>query len=185
MPVASLSNVSQHPGHFPLVFAHMAAGTLMLFVGGANLYVGATRRHFRFHKLLGYIYLAGGSIGSALALVLALASPHRPGSQGFGVSMGATSDTGYALAALAAAWLLAAAMGYRAARNHRFDSHRAWMIRSYVLTWSFVLCRLIGRVPLPHEIGDLAAIVWLSWIVPLLACEVALQWSAGSARGKV
>ena len=72
-------------------------------------------------------------------------------------------------------------MGYRAARNRRSDSHRAWMIRSYVLTWSFVSCRLIGKAPALANIGDGAAIIWLSWIVPLLACEVALQWSAGKA----
>jgi hypothetical protein len=71
-------------------------------------------------------------------------------------------------------------MAYRAARNRRFDAHRAWMIRSYVLTWSFVLCRLVGRVPWLANIGDGAAIVWLSWIVPLLLCEVGLQWSAGA-----
>jgi hypothetical protein len=182
LPVITLSNVANHPSHFPLVFAHMATGTIMLFVGGANLYVGATRKYFRHHKLLGYLYLAAGTLGAVSALVMALADPHRQGNQGFNLGMGATSDLGYALAALAAAWLASAAMGYRAARNRRYDSHRAWMIRSYVLTWSFVSCRLIGKVPAMADIGDGAAIIWLSWIVPLFVCEVALQWSAGKAR---
>lgn len=185
LPVITFSNVASHPAHFPLVFAHMATGTVMLFVGGANLYVGATRRHFAHHKLMGYLYLAAGSVGAVSALVLALAGPHRQGNQGFTVGMGTTSDIGYALAALAAAWLASAAMGFRAARNHRYDSHRAWMIRSYVLTWSFVSCRLIGKVPAMAEIGDGTAIIWLSWIVPLFVCEIALQWSAGKKSSPI
>src|SRR3982751_4691588 len=35
-----------------------------------------------------------------------------------------------------------------------FDSDRAWMIRSYVLTWSFVSCRLIGNVAVLANVGD-------------------------------
>jgi hypothetical protein len=42
-------------------------------------------------------------------------------------------DLGWALASLGMARLVAAAMALRAARNRRFDSHRAWMIRSDVL----------------------------------------------------
>jgi hypothetical protein len=175
-PVVALANVEKHPQHFPMVFAHMAGGTFMLFVGAANLYVGATRRHFRHHKTLGYLYLAGGAVGASLALVRALRNPHGDG------GAGGTGDLGYALAALALAWIVCAIMAWRAARNRRYDSHRAWMIRSYVLTWSFVLCRLIGKVPVLADLGDGSAIIWLSWVVPLFICEVALQWSAGSSE---
>ena len=54
------------------------------------------------------------------------------------------------------------------------------MIRSYVLTWTFVGCRITGRVPALEAMGDAggAAIVWLSWVVPLVVCEFALQWSS-------
>jgi hypothetical protein len=36
-PVAMLSNVAAHQGHFALTFAHMVGGTAMLFLGGLNL----------------------------------------------------------------------------------------------------------------------------------------------------
>jgi hypothetical protein len=180
-PVAALANAAAHPYHFPQVFAHMVGGTIMLFVGAANLYVGSTRRFWRHHKLLGYLYLAGGTAGATLALVLALASPHRKTLEGMPLTFGNTGETGYALAMLSLAWLVSAAMGLRAARNRRYDNHRAWMIRSYVLTWSFVLCRLLGKVPGLGEFGSSAAIIWLSWVVPLIVCEIALQWRAGKA----
>jgi hypothetical protein len=182
LPVAMVANVAHHATHFPVVFAHMLGGTLMLFVGAANIYVGSTRKFWRHHKWLGYLYLVGGSLGATTALVLALASPHRKGATEFAITLTSTGEVGYALAALASAWLIAAAMGYRAARNRRVDSHKAWMIRSYVLTWAFVLCRLNGKLPL-GEFGNSAAIIWLSWVVPYLICEMALQWQAGAKLG--
>ncbi len=51
------------------------------------------------------------------------------------------------------------------------------MIRSYVLAWSFVLCRLIGKVPALAVLGELgngAALGWLSWMVPLAIVEVVM-----------
>jgi hypothetical protein len=83
---------------------------------------------------------------------------------------------------LAVVWLAVAAMALRAARNRRFPVHRDWMIRSYVLTWTFVGCRLatnLGLFPGPGEEGVTAAI-WLNWIMPFVICEIALQWKAGS-----
>lgn len=182
VPVATLENVAKHRGHFRAVYAHMIGGTIMLALGAANLYVGTTRRFFRYHRALGRTYLLGGSIGALLALALALGNGHRNPPDPLSFRLADVSDTGIALASLAIAWLAASVMAFRAARNRRFDAHRAWMIRSYVLTWSFVLCRLVGRVPTLAELGDGAAIVWLSWIVPLFACEIGLQWSGGAAR---
>ncbi len=68
------------------------------------------------------------------------------------------------------------------ARNRRIDSHRAWVVRSYVLVWAFVLCRLASRIPSLPEFGSGAALIWLSWIVPLFICEVVLQWPAGRSQ---
>src|SRR5690349_15780404 len=86
-PVATLSNVARHPDHFGMVFTHMLGGTLMLFFGAANLYVGATRRYFRWHKPLGCIYLLGGAVGALMAIVLATASPHEHRGQPFTFSL--------------------------------------------------------------------------------------------------
>jgi Predicted membrane protein (DUF2306) len=172
-PVATFTVTAKHAGHFGFVFAHMLGGTVMLFLGAANLYVGSTRTFFRYHRLLGYTYLGGGSAAALIASWLALAPFH-----------GRTrlTDSGLALATLAIAWIVTAAMAYRAARNRRLDTHRAWVVRSYVLTWSFVLCRLVSRVPAMDHLGNGAAIVWLTWIVPLLVCEVVLQWPAGAPK---
>ena len=148
LPVFNLSAAANHKTHFPYVFVHTVGGTVMLFVGAANLYVGATRQHLRLHKPLGYAYFVGGMVGSVSAILLALSNGHaKAPAASFEVTLLKANDIGWALASLGMAWLGAAAMALRAARNRRFDSHRAWIIRSYVLVWAFVLCRLVSKIP--------------------------------------
>jgi hypothetical protein len=183
-PVLVASDPARHAGHFALVYAHMLGGTCMLVLGSMNLYIGASGRWMRFHRYVGYGYLGGGTLGACAALSLALATVHGKIVRPFAYDLMLVSDPGWALASLATAWLICAAMGFRAARNRRIDNHRAWMIRSYVLAWSFVLCRLIGKIPALAFLGELgngAAVGWLSWLVPLALVEVALQWRAGAA----
>lgn len=165
--------MEKHGGHFSLVYFHVSGGTLMLFLGLANLYIGTTRRFFQYHKLVGRLYLIGGGLGAISAVVITSSTAHKAAGVTF------TNPT-ISLLALSAAWLLAASMAFRAVRNRRYDSHREWMIRSYVLVWSFVFCRLASRVPGVEDMGGGDAFIWLSWVAPLVLCEVALQWRAGS-----
>jgi hypothetical protein len=173
-PVATVSNAPRHAGHFPLVYVHMLGGTVMLFFGAANLYIGASRRHFSYHKLIGVIYLCGGSIGAIAALTIALSTAHKSDPAVI------LSNTTISLGMLALAWLGCAGMAYRAARNRRYDSHRQWVIRSYVLAWSFVFCRIASRVSDLDEMGGGEAFIWLSWVAPFIVCELALQWRSGA-----
>jgi hypothetical protein len=184
LPVFNLSAAPRHAAHFPQVFVHAVGGTVMLFVGAANLYVGATRQFPRLHKPLGYAYLLGGTISAVSAILLAFSNAHSKPPLAFELDILKTSDAGWALASLGFAWLGVTAMAFRAARNKRFDSHQAWMIRSYVLVWAFVLCRLVAKVPSFPELGAGAAMIWLSWIVPLFVCEMVLQWPAGRRQSR-
>lgn len=173
-PVITFASVARHEGHFALAYLHVLGGTVMLFLGLANLYIGSTRHHFARHRLLGRIYVFGGLVGVLAVVVILGSEAHAPpGARAF-------TNTTISLLTLACAWLLATGMAYRAAVNRRIDAHRQWMIRSYVLAWSFVFCRLVGRVPGADDaMGD--GFIWLSWVGPLIVCEVVLQWSAGTA----
>src|SRR5438128_1401957 len=61
-PVVSLARMPAHGAHFAWTYAHMLSGTLMLFGGALNLYVGATRRAFAWHRTIGRTYLVAGAI---------------------------------------------------------------------------------------------------------------------------
>lgn len=175
-PVASLSNIDRHPGHFVRTFAHMIGGTGMLFLGGANLYLAATRRSNWVHRLIGRAYLILGSIGALLAISITLSPAHKP------AGTPVLSNLSLSITMLGLGWLAAAGMGWRAIRNRRIPAHRDWMIRSYVLAWSFVFCRLASRVPEIGGLGGGESFIWLSWIAPLMICEIALQWRAGGPQ---
>jgi hypothetical protein len=174
-PVLEGGRADQHVAHYGYVIAHAAGGTLMLFAGTLGLYVGWTRRFMWAHRWIGYVYLAGGALGAGMGLLLSVRPPHPlPG-------------VGIATGTLAVTWLAIAAMAWRAARNRRYTSHRAWMIRSYVLTWTFVFCRMVMQWPSVAEssVATVVGIIWLSWIAPLMLCEIALQWRAGSRQAPI
>lgn len=175
-PVASLSNIASHRGHFALTFAHMLGGSGMLFFGGTNLYLAARKDHYGLHRWVGRSYLAFGAFGALVAIIVTLTHAHKPA--GGPVLTNATVS----LLMLASAWLAFAALGWRAARNRRFQSHGQWMIRSYVLVWSFVFCRIASRVSNIDDLGNGEAFIWLSWVAPLILCEILLQWPDGARK---
>ncbi len=146
----------------------------MLAAGAAAIYVGWTRKFRRAHKAIGYTYLLGGTVGALAALGLSVRPFHPPFS------------LGVATATLAMVWLVFAAMAWRAAWNRRFDNHREWVIRSYVVTWTFVGCRIAQLVPPFPSLGieGVTAGIWLYWIAPVLICEVLIQWPRGSRLSK-
>ena len=170
VPVITGAALAEHRDHGWLVYVHTIGGVGMLGFGAAALYVGWTRRGFGRHRWLGYTYLASGSVGALLELALSLLAAHPPRS------------LYVATGTLSVVWLAVAAMAWRAARNRRFDSHREWMVRSFVLTWTFVGCRLVTRAPLFESLGPEAvtALIWINWVLPLVVCEFVLQWRRGA-----
>lgn len=157
-----------------LTFAHMIGGTGMLFLGALNLYLAARKDKFRLHRRVGQSYLLFGTFGATLAIIIALMPAHKA------VGGPILTNTTVSLLMLGTAWISFAALGWRAARNRRFTSHADWMIRSYVLVWSFVFCRIASRVTNIGDLGNGQAFIWLSWVGPLIVCEILLQWQHGA-----
>jgi hypothetical protein len=174
-PVASLSNGASHKGHFAMTFVHMIGGTGMILLGGLNLYLAARKQRYALHRRIGQAYLLFGTVAATLAGWLALTPAHKT------VGSPVLTNMSTSLVMLATAWLGCAALGWRAAHNRRFASHGEWMVRSYVLVWSFVFCRIASRVPAIGDLGEGQAFIWLSWIGPLLVCEAMLQWQNGAS----
>lgn len=171
IPILDGANLPKHLDHQPTLVSHAIGGTFMIWAGAGALFIGWTGHLRRWHKVFGYAYLGGGSAGAVTALWLSLNLSHPP------ISLGVATAT------LSVAWLAFAAMALRATLNRRFDSHREWVIRSYVLTWTFVGCRIAQTVPVFGFLGEegLTAGVWVYWIAPILVCEIALQWRRGGA----
>lgn len=153
-----------------LMLLHAIGGTMILFAGPFLLWSGFRLWKPKIHRWVGRIYLLFGCVGAGAGGVLSLIAAGNP--KGLYVST----------FTLALAWFGTAAMALRAIRNRRIDAHRDWVIRNYVLTWSFVGCRLASRVPFIVNLGDeaITATVWLAWVAPLMITEVFLQWNRSS-----
>ena len=90
---------------------------------------------------------------------------------------------------LAAAWLGTTGLAWFAILRGEVALHRELMVRSYVVTFSFVFFRLIEGLPVLTGMAPpdrYATIGWLCWTVPLLATELLLQArriAGGPAKG--
>ena len=165
VPALNGARLARHIGHFPLFYGHVFGGAIMLLSGAIALRIGLTKSWFRWHKPAGYTYLASGTLASVIALARSFDTAHTPG-----------LSTGI----LAAAWIAFTAMAYRAIRNRQFDQHREWMIRSYVLAWTFVFCRFYTRVVPEGMQAEENDMIWATWVAPILLAEIFLQWKRGS-----
>ncbi|MDZ4852770.1 MAG: DUF2306 domain-containing protein [Pirellulaceae bacterium] len=153
-------------------FTHIVASPCVLITGLLLLSERLRRRFPVFHRRLGTWHVM---------TVLFLVAPS-------GLGMSAFADTGFiaglGFAMLAIATGFCAAMGWRAAVMHRFESHRRWMLRCYMLLCSAVLLRLFsGAASLinadPAWTYPLAA--WITWTVPWI-CFEAFEYRSDDRR---
>ncbi len=157
--------VAEHARHANWLLLNVATGTLPLVLGPLQLWSGPRRRWPQLHRWAGRTYLLVGGVGVVAGGVLSVVGSHPPAS------------LFVATGVLAVVWLIVAALAYRAIRQQRSAEHRCWIVRSYLLTFSFVICRLVMRTDVADMLGSQgpALIVWSTWVVPLLLLELWLR----------
>ena len=142
-----------------------------LLLGAMQLSSAVRQRWPGLHRASGLAYIAGCLAGGASALVLSA-----------GVSTGPVAASGFGL--LGVLWLHATLQGLRTARARDFSRHRAWMIRSYALTFAAVTLRIY--LPVSQVIGidfvlAYRCIAWLAWVPNMAIAEVYLRQGARSS----
>ena len=147
---------------------HAVAASTALIVGVIQLSSGVRQRWPGLHRASGWLYILGCVVGGASALVLSA-----------GMSTGAVAASGFG--ALGTLWIYATLQGVRTALARDFSRHRAWMIRSYALTFAAVTLRLY--LPMSQLFGiDFAlaysCIAWLAWIPNIVIAEVYVRRGA-------
>jgi hypothetical protein len=147
------------------VTAHVIGGLVALAVGSWQLNARLRARVIALHRWMGRSYAVAVLVGGLGALRMA------PVSQG-----GLAAHLGFGSFALL--WLFSTARGYIAIRSHDEARHRAWMIRSYSLTYAAVTLRIYTPLSLAAGIPFADAypvISWLCWVPNLVLAEWFVQ----------
>ena len=158
-------NIAANGFRNPWLLIHVAGAVTALLLGPAQFFPSLRARYPRQHRWTGRAYVLGCTAGGFSGLALA-----------FGTSTGSVSTAGFG--ALAVAWLVTTLLGWQRAVQRRFDSHQAWMIRSFALTLAAVTLRLylpIAAVLPVSEEASYQAISFLCWVPNLLFAELYLR----------
>jgi hypothetical protein len=155
------------PYRLPLI-VHVIGGLIALLAGVWQIWTGLNAQSMSIHPWTGRLYVAGVLLGSFGALVLSVVSALY----GFAWAVG--------LVCLALAWLSTTGMALYAIRKRKLVLHKQWMVRSYIVTFAFVVFRLVTDY-VPYETWwgvsrpDMStAAIWFVWVVPLLGYEIYL-----------
>ena len=145
---------------------HILGGVVAITTGLVQVWLGVTGRTRRLHILLGRVYLGAVTVGSLAGFYLA-------------ATAGNDLAYGAGLFFLSAAWSLTTTMATIAIRRRAIEQHREWMLRSYVVTFAFVLFRVLDPWLEGHGIPPsqaTATTAWACWALPLLVLEPMLQY---------
>lgn len=157
-------NVLANGFAMPWLWLHVTGAATALLVSPAQ-FLPVIRRRRAVHRWLGRVYVAGCGLGGVAGLILALGSTAGPAATaGFGL--------------LALAWLTTTFIAWRKAVAGRYPEHRAWMIRSFALTFAAVTLRLYLPLLFVFHADFLAgyrAISFLCWVPNLAVAELYLR----------
>lgn len=147
-------------------YIHIAGGMLALLIGPFQFLPGFRKKYWNLHRNLGKVYLGailflGGPAGLFMA---------------FYAEGGWLSSLGFMVMAIL--WLVTTYLAYESVRKRDFKAHRAWMTRSFALTFAAITLRIY--VPsaslfagLEHDFVIISS-AWISWIPNLLVAELLL-----------
>ena len=159
------------------LLGHVTGGTLALLVGAAQLVPAIRRRYLRVHRWLGRVYLLAVVTGASCCFVQCATT-----------ALQVHWTWSLSLLSLSVPWLVSSLMGYRAIRLRRITQHKEWMIRSYVLTFGFVIFRVLN-IDLFSDVGTFVergpSLAWAAWAIPLFLVEVFLQWNKQEPPGNI
>ena len=147
-----------------LLVPHGMAGAVALFFGLSQFSTRLRTRHPRLHRNLGRSYVVGVSISAPMAMYITTQHNAMPQQ--------------IAIFTTALLWLLATGIAFYAIRTKNYQQHKNWMIRSYAITLTFLVDRVIDVAPnlLALDADTSPNMLWLSeilaWVVPTIIIDL-------------
>ncbi|RPA68633.1 DUF2306 domain-containing protein [Cyclobacteriaceae bacterium YHN15] len=154
---------------WPLI-GHISGGLIALTIGPFQFWTAFRNKYIKVHRVMGLTYLTAILIGTISSVNMALTT---------GIAVHWT--WALSLIVLALAWISTTGMAFRFILLRRIQMHKEWMVRSYVVTFAFVLFRWLNSTPVFVEMGNFIergpTMIWVSWVIPLFVTEMILQWN--------
>jgi|SRR6478672_153243 len=159
--------------------SHLLTAVVPLITGPFQFWPWFRKRHMKWHRRLGNIYIIGCLLGGLSALYLSITQPY-PGSI-------------VPSLILAILWLFMTSAAWITIKKRNVPAHRLFMIRSYTLALSFVFLRILSDLVYKHnfmsfidnqDVRD-ATYEWMSWVLPLLIVEFFISWWPSMKKTKV
>lgn len=162
-----------YANHRALILSHIAGGIIAITLGLFQFSRSLRAARPRMHRVVGTTYvlavLGASIVGFPLSFYAIEGAPEAMKSRFYPLVVG--------FATLSIAWFAITAMAYVRARQHRYDEHRAWMIRSYSLTFAAVTVRLVAPVllMLSQDVVFTVNGSILSWPLNLIVAEFLIR----------
>ncbi len=147
------------------VYGHIGLGALALAIGPFQFLTQVRARAPELHRAMGRIYVASCLLSGLCGIVLAV-----------NTAMGPVAMAGFS--GLGLCWLVTTSLAFSKALRRDFTAHRAWMVRSYALTYAAVMLRiyipagLISGFDFPLVY---ALVAWACWVPNALFAEAFLR----------
>lgn len=152
---------------------HVAGGMIAFLVAPLQFSTTLRRRWPALHRWLGRLYVVAALIASALSVYIVVRFELQA--------------NWWVMGTMGGLWFLTTLFAWLAARNRNFVQHQLWIGRSFGLTFTFVLTRIIPDEVLPGlDYVKMTALYWAfivaSLIVPDLVVNGRALWPRRAAR---
>jgi len=152
-----------------LLLPHVMGAGLALTTGAVQFSSRIRARVPRFHRITGRVYVGAICVAGPAAIVL-------------------SHGTIYFTATLvqAGAWLVTALAALMTARNGHFAQHRQWVVRSYAVTFGFIVLHVLNPTGFWTHFteADYATAIIICTFLAVLVPDVWFGWGAMTrARG--
>jgi uncharacterized membrane protein len=150
----------------PWLLVHVICGVTATLIGPFQFIPAIRTNNPVLHRTLGKIYIGCVVLSTFVSFYLVSTA-----------GLGLVYDVG--LAMLGIVWLSTTLMAWLSIIRGNKEMHREWMIKSYVLTLSFVMFRFVEDLLARAGVGDFAGrkilMAWGCWAVPFFFTELVLQ----------
>jgi uncharacterized membrane protein len=157
------TEISQIPFYYPVFYVHVYSAIFVLLAGFLQLSSTILKRYPVLHRNMGKFYVL---------VVLFLSAPS-------GLFIGFFANGGFfskiSFVTLSILWFYFTLKGFTVIKNKNIVAHRAFMLRSFALTFSAVTLRFWKVIlvylfhPAPMDVYQIIA--WLGWVPNLLIIE--------------